>query len=154
MLNRDKKLRFLQKKIGEISLAMFRAETDPLFQLPNNIITPLRTDDEGNVWFLTSYKGEPAKAMDDSFPACLEFYKKGVDGRLFANGQASIIKDSNNATEPGKILIRFRILHARYSKGRRQFYSSLKTRISNFLSGIFSPAQFQEFDLQEAMLRN
>lgn len=154
MLNRDKKLRFLRKKIGEISLAMFRAETDPLFQLPNNIITPLRTDDEGNVWFLTSYKGELKKMATDSFPACLEFYKKGIDGRLFANGQASIVRENDEAAEPGKILIRFRILHARYSKGRKQLYSSLKTKLGNFFRGIFSPAQFQEFDLQEAIVRN
>ncbi len=153
MLNRDKKLRFLRKKIGEISLAMFRAETDPLFQLPNNIITPLRTDNEGNVWFLTSYKGELAKAISDSFPACLEFYKKGIDGRLFANGQASIVTDNAGTAEPGKILIRFRILHARYSRGRKQFYSSIKTKVANFFRGIFSPAQFQEFDLREVAVR-
>lgn len=153
MHKRDKKLRFLQKKIGEISLAMFRAETDSLLQFPNNIISPLRTDEEGNVWFFTAYKGEFSKVAETSFPACLEFYRKGVDGRLFTNGLASVIRD-DNSQEPGKILIRFRIVHARYSKNRNRFYNSLKTRISNFFRGLFATPQFQEFDLQEVMVQS
>ncbi|HNA17971.1 MAG TPA: hypothetical protein PKG65_14075 [Ferruginibacter sp.] len=151
MHKKDKKLRFLRKKIGEISLAMFRAETDSFLQLPNNIITPLRTDEEGNIWFFTAYKGEISKASDNSFPACLEFYKKGVEGRLFTNGLAAVVPDAHT-DEQGKILIRFRIMHARYTKNRIPIYRSLKTRIVNFFSGLFSPPQFQEFDLQDVVV--
>ena len=132
---------------------MFRAETDSFLQLPNNIITPLRTDEEGNIWFFTAYKGEISKASDNSFPACLEFYKKGVEGRLFTNGLAAVVPDAHT-DEQGKILIRFRIVHARYSKNRNRFYNSLKTRISNFFRGLFATPQFQEFDLQEAMVQS
>ncbi|HRI25327.1 MAG TPA: hypothetical protein PLZ45_11660 [Ferruginibacter sp.] len=153
MLKRDKKLLFLRTKIAEIRLAMFKAEADPLLQLPNNIITPLRTDEEGNVWFFTSYKGDLKKMIEDSFPACLEFYKKGSDCRLLANGQASIVKEETDQLSAGKVLVRFRIMHARYFGKRNKFYASVISKLKNFFSHIFSKPQYQEFDFHEPVMQ-
>ena len=43
MLTKNENLLFLQKKIGEIKIARFSAEIDAGLQLPNNIVSTLKT---------------------------------------------------------------------------------------------------------------
>jgi general stress protein 26 len=154
MLTRDKNLRFLQKKIGEIKIAMFKAEIDPLLQLPNNIVSTLKTDDEGNIWFFTAYKGKFKKAIIHSFPACLEFYQKG-GARIYTNGKADIIQDDTipNSFNNNSVLIRFKIMHAKYFKTRSLTYSSVKTRVKDFFTTLFSSPNYREFDFPESIMQ-
>lgn len=155
MHTRDKNLRFLQKKIGEIKIAMFKAEIDPLLQLPNNIISTLRTDDEGNIWFFTSFKGNLTKYIYRSFPACLEFYQKGGSFRICTNGKADIVQSNEVAfsSDKNKVLVRFKILHVKYFENKPLSYSSLKIRIREFFSNIFSSSHYREFDFPEPSLQ-
>ena len=155
MLTRDKDLRFLQKKIGEIKIAMFKAEVDPVLQLlPNNIVSTLKTDDEGNIWFFTAYKGKLKKAIINSFPACLEFYQKG-GARICTSGKADIIPDDAMMQFPGdnNVLIRFKIMHAKYFKNKSLTYSSLKTRVKDFFTDLFSSPNYREFDFPEPIMQ-
>lgn len=155
MLTRDKNLRFLQKKIGEIRIAMFKADIDPLLQLPNNIISTLKTDNEGNIWFFTSYKGKFTKIANRSFPACLEFYQKGGAYRICTNGKADIMEDDSFAFDSAKkrVLIRFKIMHVKYFENRKLIYSSLKARIKDFFITLFAPSHYREFDFPEPSLQ-
>ena len=154
MLTRDKDIRFLQKKIGEIKIAMFKAEIDPLLQLPNNIVSTLKTDDEGNIWFFTSYKGKFKKAIIHSFPACLEFYQKG-GSRICTSGKADIIQDDAmmQSSNDNSVLIRFKIMHAKYFKNKSLTYSSLKTRVKDFFTDLVSSPNYREFDFPEPIMQ-
>src|SRR5665647_2040618 len=99
MLTKDDNLLFLENKIQQIKMAMFRAEIDSELQLPNNIISTIKTDSDGNIWFFTSCNGEYAKNIDKHFFAYLEYYQKGQDFRLRLSGKASIVEgDSEAAT--------------------------------------------------------
>src|SRR3954471_25052112 len=144
MLTQDDNLLFLQRKIGEIKVAMFKAEIDSELQLPNNIVSTLKTDNDGNIWFFTSCNGKYAKNIDKSFYAYLDYYQKGGAYRLRVSGKASIVQDTpTHASEikPMKdniALIQFKIMHAEYFENKALVTSSLKTRIKDFFTEIFS----------------
>src|SRR4051812_31204070 len=89
----DDNLCFLKEKIGNIKVALFKAEFNSELQLPNNIIQTLKVEDDGTIWFLTSCSGEHAKYIDRSFYASLDFYKKGTECRIYLSGKASIVED-------------------------------------------------------------
>src|SRR6266542_6095366 len=80
-------LLFLKEKIKEINVALFKAESDSVLQLPNNIISTLRVDD-GHVWFFTSCAGPYAQHLDKELYASLYYYQKGnnclqISGKAF-----------------------------------------------------------------------
>ena len=78
-LTKDERLEFLQKKITELRVALFKAEINTELQLPNNIVSTIKADNKGNIWFFSSCNGNYAKNIDKSFYAYLEYYQKGRD---------------------------------------------------------------------------
>lgn len=156
MLTQDDNLSFLQRKIGEIKVAMFRSEINCELQLPTNIISTLKTDNDGNIWFFTSCNGKYAKNIDKSFYAYLDYYQKGGAYRLRVSGKASIVQDDPMAhaseikpTKDNIALIQFKIMHAEYFENKSLATSSLKTRIKDFFTEIFSSHNYREFDFPE-----
>ena len=155
MLTQDDNLTFLQRKIGEIKVAMFKAEIDSELQLPNNIVSTLKTDNDGNIWFFTSCNGKYAKNIDKSFYAYLDYYQKGGAYRLRVSGRASIVQDDPmhaseiKPTKDNIALIQFKIMHAEYFENKALATSSLKTRIKDFFTEIFSSHNYREFDFPE-----
>src|ERR1700753_1893595 len=95
MVTKAENLQFLKQKIHEIRSAKFSADIHSLLQLPNNVITILKADNEGNVWFFTSSNGVYAGNMDKNFYASLDFYNKASDCRLHIDGSAAIVHDAN-----------------------------------------------------------
>jgi general stress protein 26 len=145
-MRKDDNLHFIKEKIHEFKTAMFRAEMDSELQLPNNIISTFKTDDEGNVWFFTSCKGAYAQHLDQDFFAHLQYYRKGQDSCLKLNGRASIVKEEadNTATDHNAssgnnnfVLIRFKILHAEYCENKQITTASVKEKLKTFFSDIF-----------------
>ena len=156
MLTQDDNLIFLQRKIGEIKVAMFKSEINSELQLPTNIVSTLKTDNDGNIWFFTSCNGKYAKNIDKSFYAYLDYYQKGGAYRLRVSGKASIVQDDSMAhaseIKPAKdniALIQFKIMHAEYFENKALATSSLKTRIKDFFTEIFSSHNYREFDFPE-----
>ncbi len=70
-------LTFLRSKIEEIRIALFKAEMDSVLQLPNNIISTLKVDDEGYIWFYTSCNGTYAPQVQKEFFHTLTTIKRG-----------------------------------------------------------------------------
>ncbi|MEP7255313.1 MAG: pyridoxamine 5'-phosphate oxidase family protein [Ferruginibacter sp.] len=156
MLTKDENLSFLQKKINEIKIARFKTGIDPGFQLPDNIISTLRTDDEGYIWFFSSCKGGHAKNIDKDFYASLEYYQKGSAYHICLGGKATVIHDESishfsktKASSNNQILIRFKMMKAEYFESRSLHTSSLKTRIRDFFSDIFFSQHYRRFDFPE-----
>ena len=156
MLTKNENLLFLQKKIGEIKIARFKAELDSEFQLPDNIIATLKTDDEGNIWFFSSCKGEHAKNIDKDFYAYLEYYQKGGAYRLRTGGRATIIQDEtipyfnkSKKSIDNLVLIRFKMMTAEYFEERSLHTSSLKTRVKDFFSEMLYSQRYRKFDFAE-----
>ena len=157
MFTNDDNLSFLQKKISEIKVAMFKADIDSVLQLPNNIVSTLKTDSDGNIFFFTSCNGKHAKNIDKGFYAYLEYYQKGGAYRLRVSGKASIVPDDSvaHATEMNDniVLISFKIMHAEYFENKALMpTSSFKTRVKDFFTEIFSSHNYRKFDFPEAAM--
>lgn len=156
MLTKDQNLSFLQKKIGEIKIARFNTGIDPGFQLPDNIISTLKTDDEGNIWFFSSCKGEHAKNIDKDFYASLEYYQKGSAYRICMGGRATVMQNEpashfskTKASSNELVLIRFKMMKVEYFENRSLFTSSLKTRIKDFFSDMIFSQHYRKFDFSK-----
>lgn len=84
---------FMRDRILEIGSALFANTGNATFKLPTSIISVLRVDETGNVWFFLNH---PNVYMDDaerSFPANLDFYRKGKPFFLKVAGRAAVITD-------------------------------------------------------------
>jgi general stress protein 26 len=160
MLFQKDNLDFLKKKINEIKLAKFSAEINSVLHLPNNVITALKVDDDGNIWFFTSYNGNYASKMDKCFYATLEFYSKGANGRLHIDGKATVIEDENytnpfvvnknkNNSVYNVVLIKLKILKAEYFKVRETSHPSINETIRNIFADMFYPDAHKQFDFFE-----
>jgi general stress protein 26 len=85
--------KFLKKKLSELNSALFFAEGDSLFKLPNHLITEMEMNDDGQIWFVIPKPVQDIEAFDKEFPVRLEFFKKGISFRLKVRGKGSIIGD-------------------------------------------------------------
>lgn len=147
MLTKDANLLFLENKIQEIKTAVFRAEIYNELKLPVNIITTLKTDGDGNIWFFTSCNGAYAQHIDKNFFAYLEYHQKDKGCRLRINGLGSIVEGDSEINEDEKvsdvvknhsiILIKFKILHAEYAENKPTEKTSITNKMKSFLSDIF-----------------
>jgi hypothetical protein len=68
--------------------------SDDLLRLPNSIVTALRVDNEGQLWFVCERPLLDIAEYDRSFPARLHFYHKGVFFHLEVSGKATIVEEN------------------------------------------------------------
>jgi general stress protein 26 len=85
--------KFLQRKLSELNSALFFAEGDSLFKLPNHLVTEMEINDDGQIWFVIPKPAQDIDAFDKEFPVRLEFFKKGKPFRLKIQGKGSIVDD-------------------------------------------------------------
>ena len=143
MNNNDTTLAFLKEKIENIRIALFKAEINSELQLPNNIISTLKVDNDGYIWFYTSCNGSYAPQVDKEFFAYLDYYQKGGDTRLRINGRACIIEgcgsDADAVENSNLILLKMKIMQAEYfgSDVERQqtWMDKIKATFTELLAG-------------------
>ncbi len=85
---------FLGKKIMELKTALFKPEAD-LLPLPNNIITTLKVDAQGTVWFFTSCQKNITPVYDTPFFATLDYFNKEKNTRINVFGAAKLIAEGD-----------------------------------------------------------
>jgi hypothetical protein len=147
MLTNDEHLEFLQRKIAEIKIALFKAEINEAgVPLPNNIISTFKTDMEGNVWFFTSCNEKFIRDFKKDFHASLDYYQKGGAYRLQLSGRATVIHDAPGSSQTNVTLVKLKILHAEYFENKLMMASSLKTRVKDFFSKLFLSHNYREFN--------
>ncbi|HEY9363703.1 MAG TPA: hypothetical protein VIQ00_10605 [Chitinophagaceae bacterium] len=89
----DTHLQFLQQKIMEIKSALFFSMNSAVLKFPTSLITAFKVDDLGCIWFFTNKPQQNIQEFDRTFPARLDFFRKGVDQQLKISGKAYIITD-------------------------------------------------------------
>ena len=114
----DMNLQFIREKISQIRTAVMYSMSNSLTRLPNDIVTAVRVDDEGHLWFvcrgpLPFMKEEVEKV----FPARLCFYRKGVDYFVEVSGKATIVNTnySENADEKS-LLVKMNMMNIEYTE--------------------------------------
>ena len=155
-LSTDENLGFLINKTQEIKRALFKADINSPLRLPNNIITTIKTDDDGYIWFLTSCNGNYAKSIDKSFYAYLEYYQKGGGDRLHISGRASIVESSSEADYSvdknklpyNQLLIKLKIFEAEYIDEKPIVATSYKETIRNFFYYMLYGHPHRQFDIK------
>ena len=89
----ETQLPFLQKKISELRSALFFSLGESVLRIPTTIVTALKVDDVGQIWFFVNRPMQNIQEFDRKFPARLEFCRKGKGFYLKILGKASIVND-------------------------------------------------------------
>ena len=89
----DTNLQFIREKIYEIRSAVMYSMSNALVKIPNNIVTAIKVDDEGHLWFLSKRPLQYVDQCEQYFPARLVFYKKGIPYYLEVSGNAIIVNN-------------------------------------------------------------
>lgn len=86
-------LPFLQQKISDLRSALFFSLSNAVLKMPTTIVTALKVDEVGQVWFFVNRPMQQIQEFDKEFPARLEFFKKGKPFYLKIMGKACIVND-------------------------------------------------------------
>ncbi len=89
----DSNLQFIREKIYALRSAIMYTMSTELVKLPNNVVTAIRVDEEGQLWFLSKRPLQLVSECEQEFPARLKFYRKGVAFYLEVSGNAMIMND-------------------------------------------------------------
>ena len=89
----NQQLNFLQEKIQEIGSAIFFNLSDSVLKLPTSIVTTVKVDDYGYVWFFIQRPRQSLKEFEREFPVRLDFFRKGKSCFLQVNGKGWMVND-------------------------------------------------------------
>jgi hypothetical protein len=95
MNQEHKNLPLIREKIASIRSALFSNGGSGELKYNTCIISALKVDDDGSIWFLINRNGWRGFSDDLGFPASLSFYRKGISHSLFISGRAEIISNEN-----------------------------------------------------------
>ena len=152
----DANLAFLKEKIKDIKIALFKSEINSELQLPNNIISTLKVDEQGYIWFFTSCTNNTAQNIERSFYAYLDFYKKGTDCRIQVSGKAVIADDDDDvfltmsnysrSTVGRLVLVKMKIMQAEYFENKQAPTFTFKEKIKDVFSQLFASHNHRVYD--------
>lgn len=86
-------LDFLQERIEEIGSAIFYNLSNSVLRLPTSVVTSLKVDEYGFVWFCLQKPKQHLSQFEQEFPVKLDFYKKGKGFFLQVAGKAFVVTD-------------------------------------------------------------
>jgi len=89
----NQQLQFLQEKIKEINSAIFFNLSDSVLKFPTTIVSTLKVDDYGYVWFFVKKPKQNINEFETEFPVRLDYFKKGTEYFLQIMGKAWVITD-------------------------------------------------------------
>lgn len=92
-MSTNQQLSFLQDKIRNIGSAIFFNLSDSVLKLPTSVVSTLKVDDFGYIWFLVQKPKQDLGAFEKEFPVRMDFFKKGSSCFLQVNGKAYVVAD-------------------------------------------------------------
>ena len=92
-MDANHQISFLQERIEEIGSAIFYNESEAVLKLPTSIVSTVKVDDYGFVWFFVQKPKQQISQFEQEFPAKLDFYKKGLGYFLQVTGQGFVVTD-------------------------------------------------------------
>ncbi len=92
MLNQSD-MHFLQEKIQDLKNALFFSQNTSLLRMATTIISVLKVDELGQMWFFVPKPQQALQEFDREFPVRLEFFRKGKQFFLHVAGKAFIVTD-------------------------------------------------------------
>ena len=89
----NQQLLFLKEKIQDINSAIFFNLSEAVLKLPTSIITTLKVDEFGYVWFFVERPRQQLNEFEREFPTRMDYFRKGKDHSLQIMGKAWIVTD-------------------------------------------------------------
>src|SRR5258706_12522615 len=89
----DNNLEFIREKISQLRNAIMYVNGSGLVKPGNDIVTTVRIDEGGQLWFVTNHPARFVEECEQSFPEKLHFYRKGVDFFMEISGKATIVNN-------------------------------------------------------------
>ena len=129
-MSTNQQLCFLQEKIREIGSAIFFNLSDSVLKLPTSIVTTLKVDDYGYVWFYMQKPKQDIAVFEQEFPVRLDFFKKGANFFLQVSGKGWVVNDPEdlntlkvvgddaNTIMSDLVLVKVKILKGEYYESR------------------------------------
>jgi len=118
-------LQFLQQKIQDLKNALFFSQNTSLLRISTTIVSVIKVDELGQMWFFVPRPQQALHEFDREFPVRLEFFRKGKEFFLHVAGKAFIVtdpeeinglvhEDIRGLTGDHLVLIRVKMLKADY----------------------------------------
>jgi hypothetical protein len=149
-MDANQQLNFLQERIEEIGSAIFHNLSDAVLKLPTSIVTTLKVDEYGFVWFYAEKRSQKLNEFEQEFPVKLDFYKKGkgflqVMGKGYVvsdpeemNTVVALPEDAKKLKEENCALVKVKILKAEYFETNASHKTSWWQQAWITVSGWFS----------------
>ncbi|MFI5131048.1 MAG: hypothetical protein ACHQFX_13695 [Chitinophagales bacterium] len=121
----DTNLQFIREKIIQLRSAVMYDASNGLVKLGNDVVTAIRVDDEGHLWFVTNNPSHRIEECEQCFPARLCFYRKGIQFTMEISGRATIVNDSYSydltVSDPrpknsNKVLVKLAMINIEYTE--------------------------------------
>lgn len=92
-MDANHQLNFLQERIEEIRSAIFYNLSESVLKLPTSLVSSLKVDDYGFVWFFVQKPTQNLKEFEQEFPVKLDFYRKGAGYFMQVTGKGFVVTD-------------------------------------------------------------
>jgi hypothetical protein len=92
-MDANHQLSFLQNRIEEIGSAIFYNLSEAVRKLPTSVVTTLKVDDYGFVWFFIQKPKQQLAEFEKEFPVKLDYYRKGTGCFLQIVGKGYMVSD-------------------------------------------------------------
>lgn len=144
---------FLQEKIREIGSALFFNLSESVLRLPTSIVSTLKVDDYGFVWFFVQRPKQSLKEFDSEFPVRLDFFRKGSGCFLQINGKGWVVtdpeemnafvtlpEDTKKLAMHEMVLVKVKIMKAEYYETKTSNSQTWWQNAMNTVSTWFKPS--------------
>jgi len=97
----DYNLQFIEKKLSEIRTAVMHIDGNNVVKLPNDVVSFLKMDESGKLWFAAHKPRCRLRTYEQTFPVHFSFYRKGIPFFVEVSGTAVIggIDDVSSISE-------------------------------------------------------
>lgn len=135
----DTNLQFIKTKLYHLHTALMYSQSNELIRIPNNVVSVLKIDDEGYLWFRYKVPVQYINEYEQNFPARLHFFRKGISYYMEISGKATIIRNQEIRSEDvndenPSLLIRMNILSAEYVEP----VTKRKTKFETWMESMYS----------------
>jgi len=121
----DSNLQFIREKVCALRNAVMYVSSDGLVKLGNDIVTAVKVDEDGHLWFVTNRPAQIVSECEQCFPVRLRVYRKGVGYYMEISGRATIVSSdysfndmpsgSKKANEK-KVLVKLEMRNIEYTE--------------------------------------
>lgn len=92
-MHRNYDLNFMRERIEEIGSAIFHNLSNSVLKLPTSVVSTLKVDEYGFIWFLVQKPKQELKEFEQEFPTKMDFYRKGAGYFLQVYGKGYVVTD-------------------------------------------------------------